>query len=428
MNDLSYYFMLNISEDADVATIKKAYRDQISALHPDRASVNTMPMSILINRAYETLIDPVKRAKYDASLKAPTFHDVAPEDEDEDEGEDAEWGEIVEDEPEPIPEPEPAPVPHPKPTPAPVREVDPKSWNVKENLGRETGWVVFCISLIAVVLLAAGQYFLTLHFGADRGWRIAAIVGVIILLWASLLKWRGKKLSPRTMPPLTMFVSYGLIIAGWVGTGMNTSVLDKIGDWFLVIGGTQIVLIAVFSILLRNAAIDLNARQHPGQAAFTAEDTKTWCLGEAIDDNTRQWFAQFQTPGTRLIHDIDCRNGTVATNVLYNGRSAVIVNFANLLPGHYLWTGRGLVRRGQEQIVVIPALDIRAPAISAIGRFARTSTVYITPNAHIQGTPPRGVWVGSYEEAPLVIDHLLDGPSRGNVSRHRMRELYQNAL
>ena len=67
MEELSYYEILEVSKDADKATIKKAYRKMARKYHPD---VNPDDKEAeykfkLCNEAYETLSDDNKRAIYD---------------------------------------------------------------------------------------------------------------------------------------------------------------------------------------------------------------------------------------------------------------------------------------------------------------------------------------------------------------------------
>jgi hypothetical protein len=61
---VSHYDALGVPKDADGATIKRAYRRKSREHHPDRPGGNTTAM-VAINKAYETLSDPEKRARYD---------------------------------------------------------------------------------------------------------------------------------------------------------------------------------------------------------------------------------------------------------------------------------------------------------------------------------------------------------------------------
>jgi curved DNA-binding protein CbpA len=73
--DITYYSELGVSCNATSYEIKRAYRKLSSALHPDRNPDNPYAEEALkrINGIYEILINPGKRAEYDASLnkKAP---------------------------------------------------------------------------------------------------------------------------------------------------------------------------------------------------------------------------------------------------------------------------------------------------------------------------------------------------------------------
>jgi hypothetical protein len=58
-----YYEILGLSVDADAAEIEQAYKREIRIHHPDRGGEERRAQ--LINEAFETLRDPVKRTRYD---------------------------------------------------------------------------------------------------------------------------------------------------------------------------------------------------------------------------------------------------------------------------------------------------------------------------------------------------------------------------
>lgn len=62
---MNYYEILDVPKDADATTLKKAYRRKSKACHPDRKGGDVRAM-VWVNKAYETLSDPEKRAYYDA--------------------------------------------------------------------------------------------------------------------------------------------------------------------------------------------------------------------------------------------------------------------------------------------------------------------------------------------------------------------------
>jgi molecular chaperone DnaJ len=67
MEELSYYEILEISRDADKATIKKAYRKLAKKYHPDKnaGDKEAENMFKLINEAYQCLSDDQQRSIYD---------------------------------------------------------------------------------------------------------------------------------------------------------------------------------------------------------------------------------------------------------------------------------------------------------------------------------------------------------------------------
>ncbi len=72
----SLYEILGITKDADVDTIRRAYRKMVQIYHPDKAEQtpeNTERFA-QICKAYEVLSDPEKRALYDKPRRARTFY------------------------------------------------------------------------------------------------------------------------------------------------------------------------------------------------------------------------------------------------------------------------------------------------------------------------------------------------------------------
>jgi curved DNA-binding protein CbpA len=63
---MDHYDTLGVPHDADDAAIKKGFRKAASAAHPDREGGDPAAMQ-RVNRAYQVLSDPNRRAQYDAS-------------------------------------------------------------------------------------------------------------------------------------------------------------------------------------------------------------------------------------------------------------------------------------------------------------------------------------------------------------------------
>lgn len=62
-----YYEFLQINPKAEAATIHRIYRFMASRFHPDNPASGDPEKFLLLNRIYEVLSDPKRRAEYDAS-------------------------------------------------------------------------------------------------------------------------------------------------------------------------------------------------------------------------------------------------------------------------------------------------------------------------------------------------------------------------
>ena len=74
---MDYYFLLGILRDASQEEIKHAYYEAAQRLHPDKNRVaGETELFLEVQRAYEVLSNPKRRAQYDATLsrqEAPSF-------------------------------------------------------------------------------------------------------------------------------------------------------------------------------------------------------------------------------------------------------------------------------------------------------------------------------------------------------------------
>ena len=66
---MNLYTVLGISQDADEETLRHAYRILARRYHPDRGAGSSSEKFCQVKEAYETLMDPGARRKYDHSLR-----------------------------------------------------------------------------------------------------------------------------------------------------------------------------------------------------------------------------------------------------------------------------------------------------------------------------------------------------------------------
>lgn len=68
---IDYFKVLNLSEDATKEDVKRAYRELAKKWHPDRSpSPRASEVFILVNEAYQYLIDDERRNAYRPSVRA----------------------------------------------------------------------------------------------------------------------------------------------------------------------------------------------------------------------------------------------------------------------------------------------------------------------------------------------------------------------
>ena len=67
---IDYYELLGIPQSAELADIKKAFRQKVRGVHPDtsRRGMKSSREFIQLKKAYQVLRDPVLRQQYDQSL------------------------------------------------------------------------------------------------------------------------------------------------------------------------------------------------------------------------------------------------------------------------------------------------------------------------------------------------------------------------
>jgi curved DNA-binding protein CbpA len=74
MNVPDYYEFLQISRNAEPATIHRVYQFLAARFHPDNTQTGDVEKFVLLKQAYEVLSNPERRARYDASAD----HEIPP--------------------------------------------------------------------------------------------------------------------------------------------------------------------------------------------------------------------------------------------------------------------------------------------------------------------------------------------------------------
>lgn len=67
---MDYYVVLGVTEDADEETIRSAFRGLARRFHPDVGAGSSPAQFQRAREAYETLVDPERRRRYDHQLRA----------------------------------------------------------------------------------------------------------------------------------------------------------------------------------------------------------------------------------------------------------------------------------------------------------------------------------------------------------------------
>ena len=69
---VDYYEMMQISPNAELATIQRVYRLLAARYHPDNPETGNTDQFVLLQKAYQVLSDPEARAQYDSALAQQT--------------------------------------------------------------------------------------------------------------------------------------------------------------------------------------------------------------------------------------------------------------------------------------------------------------------------------------------------------------------
>ena len=72
-----YYVSLGVARNATQEEIKRAYLKAAQRLHPDKnEAVGETELFLEVQQAYETLSNPARRKKYDATLPQDNQHTI----------------------------------------------------------------------------------------------------------------------------------------------------------------------------------------------------------------------------------------------------------------------------------------------------------------------------------------------------------------
>jgi curved DNA-binding protein CbpA len=76
---VDYYVVLGIGESASEDTIRTAFRSLARRFHPDVGAGSSPVEFQRVREAYETLVDPERRRRYDRQLRAARAQPIAAE-------------------------------------------------------------------------------------------------------------------------------------------------------------------------------------------------------------------------------------------------------------------------------------------------------------------------------------------------------------
>ena len=69
---VDYYELMQISPNAELATVQRVYRLLAARYHPDNPETGNTDQFVLLQKAYQVLSDPEARAQYDSALAQQT--------------------------------------------------------------------------------------------------------------------------------------------------------------------------------------------------------------------------------------------------------------------------------------------------------------------------------------------------------------------
>lgn len=364
MSLLTYYDILGVPQDATLEVIKKAYRKQTRATHPDTVQDDTTQhLFVLVQNAYTVLKDESKRAAYDAELRGSS---VKPENDsrghsDPEPQEEASWGEeSTWDEAPGAPEQPPA---QPEPVQTPyrppmfmipnVRPVDMK--RVKSILAplrkrhREYFWPVPKFSF--PVLETIGWVFLAVAYAAavwgdNMSPAIPAVVHGVLYV-AAIKRWVNKK-------KIGLFLVMSMIPVGILYLCYKSLTLpeqDVRAIPFAVYG-----VMSIIGAMVLRQGLSRSAKKAGEDGLMSIESLKRRTFGRAnqaqylgmpgpdivAERQVTELLHQFETvKGIRIVHNVGNVRDGWAQHALVYGNKVALVNGVPWGEGRYMYAFNG---------------------------------------------------------------------------------------
>ena len=287
MRGVDYYELLGVDRSASAAEIKTAYRTLARTMHPDVGG--TAGTFRVLQLAYETLTDPVRRADYDGETTAE-------------------------------PEPEPA-----DPAPAQGRRAASRRWVYRpgrRDFGDDPQFTPPAVDLRP----------------GDVPW------------WHEVDPAERVRYVPVTAPDrtATMALAGGWVLLALAGllVGLSGVVLAL---WLSVLVATGVVVLVLLRRLLESRRTDRLFDADFCGVVFGGTAEEEVAADEAVKRHSAELFADHLTrlPGARIFHGLAWPGSVFADvdHAVLCGRRLVLVDSKRWLPGHYEVDDDGTVYR-----------------------------------------------------------------------------------